>query len=103
VRWKVCEGFSHLPSLPSLGMGGDKGRAISVFVLGGRMHLGIMCAGWLQGSQPVLAFTFMESESNLPIYKRGLKRGELLRILELQQRCFLPDLRRYRIVIKVAG
>ena len=74
TRWKVGTDFlSFPPCLPFLGMGGDKGRTISLFVLGERVKAGKQGDNALQGSSSVLGSVFMKPESSLLVYSKNHK------------------------------
>lgn len=74
TRWKVSADFlSFPPGLPFLGMGGDKGRTISIFVLGERIIAGKQGDNALQEGPSVLGSVFRKPESNLLVYSKNHK------------------------------
>lgn len=74
MRWKVgTDILPFPPCLPFLGMGGDKGRTSSMFVLGERITAGKQGDNALQGSPSVLRSVFMKPESNLLVYSKYYK------------------------------
>lgn len=73
TRRKVSADFlSFPPCLPFWGMGGDKGRTISVLVLGDRMVAG-KHVDFLQGSHSVLGSVSMRPESKLLVCSEDYK------------------------------
>lgn len=73
TRWEVSVNFLFFPPcLPFWGMGGDKGRTISVLVLGDRMVAGTH-VDFLQASHSVLGSVFRKPKSNVLVYSEDEK------------------------------